>query len=44
MKPKARAKLKKVAAGLGKAVQAHTAQRKLLKEALKNGRPKKRNG
>jgi hypothetical protein len=44
MKPKARAKIKKVAAGLGKAAQSHTAQKKLLKEVLKNGRPKKRNG
>ena len=34
MKPKARAKIKKVAAGLGKAAQSHTAQRKLLKEVL----------
>ena len=39
MKTKARAKVKKVAAGLGKAVKAHTAQRKLLKDVLNNGRP-----
>jgi|TARA_R100001460_G_scaffold84285_1_gene125529 uncharacterized protein YaiL (DUF2058 family) len=44
MKPKAKANVKKVAAGLGKAVKAHTAQRKLLKAALKNGGPKKRKG
>ena len=42
MKPKARKNVRKVAAGLGKAVKAHTAQRKLLKAALKNGGPKKR--
>tara|TARA_R110000803_G_scaffold195164_1_gene258355 strand:+ start:590 stop:724 length:135 start_codon:yes stop_codon:yes gene_type:complete len=44
MKPKAKANVKKVVAGLGKAVKAHTAQRKLLKEALKNGGPKKSKG
>ena len=44
MKPKARKNVRTVAAGLGKAVKAHTAKRKLLKAALKNGGPKKRNG
>ena len=47
MDKSARAKVKKVASGLGKAVKAHTAQRNLLKSALankKNGGPKKRNG
>tara|TARA_R100000908_G_C3723551_1_gene125417 strand:- start:752 stop:874 length:123 start_codon:yes stop_codon:yes gene_type:complete len=40
MKKKAKAKVKKVISGLGKAVKAHTAQGKLLKSALKNGKGK----
>mgnify|MGYP001157308068 CR=1 FL=1 len=47
MNKSAKAKVKKVASGLGKAVKAHTAQRKLLKSALmskKSGGPKKRYG
>ena len=38
MKKKGKAKVKKVISGLGKAVKAHTAQAKLLKSALKNGK------
>ena len=40
MKKKAKAKVKKVISGLGKAVKAHTAKGKLLKSALKNGKGK----
>ena len=38
MKKKGKTKVRKVIPGLGKAVKAHTAQRKLLKSALKNGK------
>ena len=40
---KAKAKIKKVIKGLGKAVKAHTKQKKMLEGAIRGG-SKKRNG